>query len=69
MSVRLLRPVFLAAAIAVLTACGGSGNGEPDSTTTVLNFFPLSGVVPSPNDLAFAGSEDGTVNAPTGDSP
>jgi hypothetical protein len=72
--------VALLAAGFVLAGCSGSGsddigptdptsgNGDPGGSTVVgefhPNFAPLSGVLPYPTDLYFAGSTDGTLNSP-----
>ena len=73
--------VALLAAGFLLVGCSGSssdgigptdptsGNGDPGGSTGVgdfhPNFVPLSGVLPYPTDLYFAGSTDGTLNLPT----
>lgn len=56
-------PLAALAALAI-AGCGGTsgGNGSTDTTAELL-FSPIGGAVPSPNDLAFSGSLDGTVNA------
>jgi hypothetical protein len=75
-----LAAAFLAAGF-LLVGCSGSssdgigptdptsGNGDPGGSTGVgdfhPNFVPLSGVLPYPTDLYFAGSTDGTLNLPT----
>ncbi|HKX99394.1 MAG TPA: hypothetical protein VJL86_06725 [Steroidobacteraceae bacterium] len=75
-----LAAAFLAAGF-LLVGCSGSssdgigptdptsGNGDPGGSTDVgdfhPNFVPLSGVLPYPTDLYFAGSTDGTLNLPT----
>lgn len=75
-----LAVAFLAAGF-LLVGCSGSssdgigptdptsGNGDPGGSTDVgdfhPNFVPLSGVLPYPTDLYFAGSTDGTLNLPT----
>jgi len=65
-------PLIAIAALAV-AGCGGAsgGNGSTDPVAELL-FSPTNGAVPSPNDLGFTGSEDGTLNVtevtPTGDS-
>ena len=45
-----------------------SGNGDPGGSSNVgvfhPSFAPLSGVLPFPTDLYFAGSTDGTLNSP-----
>jgi len=72
--------VALLAAGFLLAGCSGSGsddigptdptsgNGDPGGSTGVgefhPNFAPLSGVLPYPTDLYFAGSTDGTLNSP-----
>lgn len=73
--------VALLAAGFLLVGCSGSssdgigptdptsGNGDPGGSSGVgdfhPNFVPLSGVLPYPTDLYFAGSTDGTLNLPT----
>ena len=73
--------VALLAAGFLLAGCSGSssdgigptdptsGNGDPGASPGVgefhPNFVPLSGVLPYPTDLYFAGSTDGTLNLPT----
>ena len=72
--------VALLAAGFVLAGCSGSGsdeigptdptsgNGDPGGSSGVgefhPSFAPLSGVLPFPTDLYFAGSTDGTLNSP-----
>jgi Bacterial virulence factor lipase N-terminal/Platelet-activating factor acetylhydrolase, isoform II len=72
--------VAILAAGFVLAGCSGSGsdgigptdptsgNGDPGSSSGVgefhPSFAPLSGVLPFPTDLYFAGSTDGTLNSP-----
>ena len=72
--------VALLAAGFVLAGCSGSGsdeigptdptsgNGDPGGSSDVgefhPSFAPLSGVLPFPTDLYFAGSTDGTLNSP-----
>lgn len=56
-------PLATLAALAI-AGCGGpgGGGGSTDQVAELL-FSPTGGAVPSPNDLAFDGSQDGTVNA------
>jgi hypothetical protein len=72
--------VAVLAAGFVLAGCSGSGsddigptdptsgNGDPGGSSGVgefhPSFAPLSGVLPFPTDLYFAGSTDGTLNSP-----
>ena len=57
---------FGLAACALVSGCGGSGASDEPTTRSgsgELLYEPLIGAVPTPNDLAFQDSEDGTVNA------
>jgi dienelactone hydrolase len=60
------KQVPLALALAVLAGCGGGGasNNTVEPEGPHLQYNPLGGGLPSPNDLAFQGSQDGTLNAP-----
>ena len=51
-----------------LAGCFGDDTPDADEPGGVALFSPVIGITPAPNDLAFAGSEDGTVNAPVPDS-
>jgi len=54
--------ITLAAAL-VLAGCGGSSsNDSVEPADGEIQYAPLAGLVPSPNDLAFQGSTDGTLN-------
>lgn len=61
--------VIAIGALALAGCGGGSASGKTEPVAEIL-FNPLGGAVPSPNDLAFQESEDGTLNAaevtPTG---
>ena len=52
-----------------LGLAGCFGDDSPDATDPggVALFSPVIGATPAPNDLAFAGTADGTVNAPVAD--
>ncbi len=66
-SLKLLPAV--AASLLALGLAGCFGDDSPDATDPggVALFSPVIGVTPAPNDLAFAGTADGTVNAPVAD--
>ncbi len=52
-----------AAALLALSACGGgSANGKTEGPDGELQYNTDLALLPSPNDLAFAGSTDGTLN-------
>jgi len=54
--------ITLAAAL-VLAGCGGSSSNDTvEPADGEIQYAPLAGLVPSPNDLAFQGSTDGTLN-------
>lgn len=62
--------VIAIGALALAGCGGGSASGETEPAAELL-FSPLGGAVPSPNDLGFQGSQDGTLNltevTPTGE--
>lgn len=51
-----------AAALLALTACGGGGNGSTAGPDGELQYNSDLGLLPSPNDLAFIGSADTTLD-------
>ena len=60
------RHALLALAVVAIAGCGGDGASDETVTRAgELQYEPLLGALPSPNDLAFQGSEDGTLNAET----
>ncbi len=67
------RWIFPVAVSLVLSACGFESETEADYTPAVgsdrlvASFSPSSAVIPFPSDLLFAGSTDGTLNAPVED--
>ena len=61
----------LACTLGLLASCsdGVPGTISEDEKPTVVVYSPSTGNIPTPNDLLFAGSIDGTLNIPTAPGP